>query len=775
MMWAAVVLAKATVLLVAALVVLQLLRRTSAAVRHALCVCAMTGVLALPVIVNVVPQWRVAVLPGDAASVLPVVVGPPEPLPMKDGLERGGDVGASPARGASPSLPWMTLLWSGGVAAVLLWLFAGRVVLTRVRTRAVRVRGAWADALAAESADLGIRRDVRVLFSADVTAPLTWGVLQPTIVLPSEALEWHEERQRIVLRHELAHVMRRDALTQLGAGITCALYWFHPGAWWLSRRLRVERETACDDIVLAGGVSGQSYAHHLLDVARGARSLHPATMVSIGMASPSSFERRLLAVLDENTPRRRRALPRFAMPFLIAGLLGVTAFQPVPRVTTPAIAAPDLTAPQLTPPQLATPALDAATKAAHSEQALAILRARLDQFGVAERTVGRDTTVRFRAAPGGTLYLTLNAGGTIDIEGTNDDMVSVHAVAQSNAGGLRIEQVNGGVQVWSGANGTTPRPGAVPSFTIAVPRNYNIRIESSGGWVRIRNVNGSIRGRTEHGAIEIERAGGRLSLSTGRGDVNVADSNVSGEVRTDAGEVLFRNVKGGLRLTNGTGDVWYTAAEIWLLPDAKQTERDSLKRAVDQIQKQVAEIEKAHEQRVKEIQANIDLSKGARQSGGEIRLNSAAAGTTHETPGGNITIGRSSGDVSLRTGGGDIQVLAAHGALSAHTGGGDIEIRIDPANTQILDINASTGRGVIVLILPGNVSARLELDATYTDNANPADIESDFALSVARPLDWDTSIGTPRRHVIGTGVLGLGQGRIRVTSVNGNIILRRDR
>jgi hypothetical protein len=91
-------------------------------------------------------------------------------------------------------------------------------------------------------------------------------------VLPASADEWGDDRRRAVLLHELAHVARRDCLVQRIAACACAFYWPHPGVWWAARRLRTERELACDDRVLASGAAARDYAGHLLDIAHAFRA-----------------------------------------------------------------------------------------------------------------------------------------------------------------------------------------------------------------------------------------------------------------------------------------------------------------------------------------------------------------------------------------------------------------------------------------------------------------------------------------------------------------------
>ena len=89
--------------------------------------------------------------------------------------------------------------------------------------------------------------------------PMTWGCLPAVgplpgagarVLLPAEAEEWPEDRRRAVLLHELAHVKRRDCLSQLIAQLACAVHWFNPLIWLAGHRMLVERERACDDLAL---------------------------------------------------------------------------------------------------------------------------------------------------------------------------------------------------------------------------------------------------------------------------------------------------------------------------------------------------------------------------------------------------------------------------------------------------------------------------------------------------------------------------------------------
>ena len=106
------------------------------------------------------------------------------------------------------------------------------------------------------------------LTSAACASPVTVGWLRPVVILPETWQEWSHNKLDAVLTHEHAHVRRRDPLVQWFALLNRAVFWFHPLAWWLERRLSVLAEQTCDDAVLARGHDPHDYSEYLLDTAR---------------------------------------------------------------------------------------------------------------------------------------------------------------------------------------------------------------------------------------------------------------------------------------------------------------------------------------------------------------------------------------------------------------------------------------------------------------------------------------------------------------------------
>jgi beta-lactamase regulating signal transducer with metallopeptidase domain len=206
----------------------------------------------------------------------------------------------SPSRGT-----WLGATWLVVALAILAIPLAGRLALQRLARGARPIdEGPWADLLRDLAGRLGLARRVTLLRSPHALMPMTWGWLRPVVLLPDDAGAWPPARRRDVLLHELAHIRRLDCLTQALAQLACALYWFHPLAWVAAHRMRVERERACDDVVLLAGARASDYAGHLLELARALRARRRHSLAALAMARPSQLEGRLLAILDSRCPRR---------------------------------------------------------------------------------------------------------------------------------------------------------------------------------------------------------------------------------------------------------------------------------------------------------------------------------------------------------------------------------------------------------------------------------------------------------------------------------------
>lgn len=212
-------------------------------------------------------------------------------------------------------MPVLFAVYAAGLLLLLARLGLEPFALRRL-TRASRevTDPAWRRALHEASQSLGVRRGVRLLRHTGESMPLTFGTLTPVIVVPASADAWTEDRRRTVLLHELAHVVRADCFIQRLTACASALYWPHPGVWYAARRLRAERELACDDRVIAAGAPADDYAGHLLEIAHEFRAA-PAPATALGMARARQLERRLLAILDD--ARNRASLGRVRRSIII--------------------------------------------------------------------------------------------------------------------------------------------------------------------------------------------------------------------------------------------------------------------------------------------------------------------------------------------------------------------------------------------------------------------------------------------------------------------------
>lgn len=259
--------------------------RASAAVQHRVWLFTVLGTLVVPVVWALTPSWRVPLVAVHVQGVRPV------------------GLAVAPAAGHSGWPELLVAVWIVGALVGLGYTLLG-IVLARRLFRASQPchdRG-WLDALAAAQAEICPRRRVELRIARSSMSPAVWGFRRVQMLLPSESRDWPPAQKRSVLVHELAHVARRDCLSQLLANLACAAWWFHPLVWFAAGRVRALGEQAADDCVIRAGQARADYAEQLLSIA-GALGWARLPRAVQTMFHPSHLERRLRAILD---PARRR-------------------------------------------------------------------------------------------------------------------------------------------------------------------------------------------------------------------------------------------------------------------------------------------------------------------------------------------------------------------------------------------------------------------------------------------------------------------------------------
>jgi beta-lactamase regulating signal transducer with metallopeptidase domain len=163
--------------------------------------------------------------------------------------------------------------------------------------------------------------------SDGVRVPAAIGFFAPAIIVPNWFLEeMSGEELKQVLRHEIAHLRRRDGWTNLAQKIIKAVLFFHPSAWWIEQQLSLEREIACDDAVLAQATSPLEYAQCLKHVAEKSFMRRKLALAQAVVSAVRQLSLRMARILDADRPGSTR-LWKPAVPIVvtIACVCGLTA------------------------------------------------------------------------------------------------------------------------------------------------------------------------------------------------------------------------------------------------------------------------------------------------------------------------------------------------------------------------------------------------------------------------------------------------------------------
>ncbi len=222
---------------------LVLLRGASAKARYGLACAFLLLMVAAPTATALLLQRQT---PSPALAPLSVAVEAAVPASAAAMVPLARRVKAA----LDPALPWLLAGWAAGVLLLSTRFLGSWVRVQRLRRRSASpVPSEWHLVLSRLCRDLKLSRTVRLLQSAAVEVPTALGWLRPVILLPACALAGLSPLQlEAILAHELAHIRRGDFLVNLLQSLVEVLLFYHPAVWWLSARIRTEREHCCDDV-----------------------------------------------------------------------------------------------------------------------------------------------------------------------------------------------------------------------------------------------------------------------------------------------------------------------------------------------------------------------------------------------------------------------------------------------------------------------------------------------------------------------------------------------
>jgi DUF4097 and DUF4098 domain-containing protein YvlB len=379
-------------------------------------------------------------------------------------------------------------------------------------------------------------------------------------------------------------------------------------------------------------------------------------------------------------------------------------------------------------------------------------------FGIAE---AGDTIERtFATEADKLLEVDLETGGSIAIAGWDKNEAHIVVLREGRDWDeckFEFNESPSGIEVTSSRDRRWRDFNARINVEIQVPRTYNLDITTTGGRVSIENITGKIIGQTNGGELDFDRLDGDISFHTNGGKIHA--SNIKGEVnlKTNGGAITFTDsqVNGRAHTNGGSIDVIGVTGNLQCTTNGGRVRYDN----EDKSDKTPA----------------IDDVVTLRTMGGEIDLAEAPYGADVKTNGGDISIKKAAKFVEAHTNGGDIYIDEVDGWVDASTNGGDVVVNvIDSHKTSDHAVDISSNGGEIRLTLPKDFSGQFDIELAYTKNARrDYKIISDFDIKTRETDDWNFDHGTPRKYIEGGGQIGDGANKVRIRTINGDVIIKK--
>ena len=317
--------------------VLRLVRLSRPQLRYTVACGALATMLASPVatalVLSSAPRTaltdRVHVLRSPQGKAVGVAIVPPW-------SHRGAVTSSAVPAPTEVRLPFQLdtdMLFSTIVA---LWLTGVLILLTRLAAGCWRIRtlqlvarrepmSPWQTLAEDVAHRLRLRRSFRVVDSVRVATPTVVGWLRPIVLLPVAAMAGLSPRQvEAILAHELTHIRRHDFAINLLQTFAETVLFYHPAVWWMSSRIRAEREHCCDDVAVSVCGDATEYASALTELASWSLA-HPPLAMAATRGPLLNRVRRLLHVPESKRRMSRTTLAAAVVVTAVVGVAGVGA------------------------------------------------------------------------------------------------------------------------------------------------------------------------------------------------------------------------------------------------------------------------------------------------------------------------------------------------------------------------------------------------------------------------------------------------------------------
>lgn len=319
-------------------ILLAFLRKSSANLRYIIACAALGLIVLLPIVtIQLVPVSTPQPIANIEPAPAPVIMSaqelreiPAVEMSIPEGPVQHENTGTAynapwkqrAAELLEPALPYIVSAWLLGVFGLSLWHLGGWAQLQRLRKKLVRqVDESLYAKLRRLSERLRVKRAVQLAESALVQVPTVVGWMRPVILLPASALTGlSSEQLEALLAHELAHIRRHDYLINMLQTLVETLGFYHPAVWWVSHKIRLERENCCDDLAVSISGDRVRYARALTSMEE-IRGRHGG--LAVAAAGGNLFGRIRRLVGNDSTDSSRASWIPSVITILLIAIIAV--------------------------------------------------------------------------------------------------------------------------------------------------------------------------------------------------------------------------------------------------------------------------------------------------------------------------------------------------------------------------------------------------------------------------------------------------------------------